>query len=283
MKMRFRRSLHKLNAHRNSCKPAIAATRGLFAVALCFAAGAAMTVVGCSGGAEQTMHGDTASAQVSSNKPSPRLSPEQCLAGGEIQEAASRPDNEGYVIQPGDILSVDFYLSPEFNDEPTVRPDGKVAMRLIGDIQAAGLTPAQFAERLDRAYQSELRSPDAAVHVKTMPSRQVFVQGQVTKPGAFPLAAGMTALQAVSVAGGLTPEAARNAVLIRRDVCGQPHGMQVDVSNAQGKVGNGQDVALMPRDILVVPRSKIANVDLFVKQYITDVIPIPPYLAIPAM
>src|SRR5438067_1722599 len=111
MKMRFRRSLHKLNAHRNSCEPAIAATRGLFAVALCFAAGAAMTVVGCSGGAEQTMHGDTASAQVSSNKPSPRLSPEQCLAGGEIQEAASRPDNEGYVIQPGDILSVDFYLS----------------------------------------------------------------------------------------------------------------------------------------------------------------------------
>jgi polysaccharide biosynthesis/export protein len=279
MKLQFLRILLPPNSYRNSGASAIAAL-----CALCLAV---MTLAGCSSGADQTTHGDTAPAQVSTNKPS--MSPEQCLAGAEIQQAAARGDNgggsdtEGYVIQPGDLLSVDFYLNPEFNDEPTVRPDGKVAMRLIGDIQAAGLTPAQFAARLDRAYQTELRSPDAAVHVKTMPSRQVFVQGQVSKPGVFPLAPGMTALQAVSEAGGVTPEAAKDAVLIRRDVCGQPHGMKVDIANAQGKVGNGEDVALMPRDILVVPRSKIANIDLFVKQYVTDVIPIPPYLALPAL
>jgi protein involved in polysaccharide export with SLBB domain len=281
MKLQFRRTLLKPNSYQNCRESAVAAL-----AALCLAA---MTLAGCSSSADQTMRGDAAPAQVSANKSSSRMSPEQCLAGAEIQQAAARSDNaagsdnEGYVIQPGDLLSVDFYLNPEFNDEPTVRPDGKVAMRLIGDIQAADLTPAQFAARLDRAYQTELRSPDAAVHVKTMPSRQVFVQGQVTKPGAFPLAPGMTALQAVSEAGGVTPEAAKDAVLIRRDVCGQPHGMKVDIANAQGKVGNGEDVALMPRDILVVPRSKIANIDLFVKQYVTDVIPIPPYLALPAL
>jgi protein involved in polysaccharide export with SLBB domain len=213
-----------------------------------------------------------------------RLTPEQCLAGGEIQRAATPSDNQGYLIQPGDVLAIDFYLSPEFNDEVTVRPDGKVTLRLVGDMQAAGLTPAQFAAALDRAYNSELRSPDAAVHIKNMPGRLVYVQGQVSKPGSFPLLPGMTALQAVSDAGGLTEDASYNAILIRRDACGEPHGIKIDVSNADGKIGKGEsDVALMPHDILVVPRSKIANVDLFVKHYLQDLLPFPPYLTLPAM
>lgn len=244
-------------------------------VALCLAAGA----YACSSGANETTRGDVAAASSSSTK----LTPEQCAAGAEIQQASLHSDEQSYVIQPGDVLSVDFYLNPEFNDDPTVRPDGKVTLRLLGDVQAAGLTPSQFAASLDKAYLSELRSPDAAVHVKSSPDRLVFVQGQVTKPGSFALEPGMTALQAVADAGGVTPEAAQNAVLIRRDICGQPHGMKVDISNAEGKLGNSEDVALMPRDILVVPRSAIANVDLFVKHYMQDILPIPPYLAIPAM
>jgi protein involved in polysaccharide export with SLBB domain len=186
--------------------PALRAHTSAALIAFCLAAGACA----CSTGANEAMHGDVASAQLSSNK----LTPEQCMAGGEIQQAAIRTTDEGYVIQSGDVLSVDFYLNPEFNDEPTVRPDGKVTMRLIGDIQAAGLTPEQFAASLDKAYLSELRSPDAAVHVKSMPNRLVFVQGQVAKPGSFALEPGMTALQAVADAGGVTPEAASNAVLI---------------------------------------------------------------------
>src|SRR5690348_6425018 len=114
---------------------------GASLVALCLAAGACA----CSSGADEASRGDAASASRSST----RLTPEQCAAGGEIQQAAIRSDEQGYVIQPGDALSVDFYLNPEFNDEPTVRPDGKVTMRLIGDIQAAGLTPGQFAASLD--------------------------------------------------------------------------------------------------------------------------------------
>src|SRR5215471_14339553 len=70
----------------------------------------------CSSGADQEMRGDVAPRQLSSNK----LTPEQCMAGGEVQQAAVRTGDEGYVIQRGDVLSVDFYLNPEFNDEPTV-------------------------------------------------------------------------------------------------------------------------------------------------------------------
>jgi polysaccharide export outer membrane protein len=200
--------------------------------------------------------------------------------GAEINQAATKSDANGnYVIQSGDQLALDFYLNPEFNDDVTVRPDGKVTLRLIGDVQAAGLTPEQFAQVLDKSYQSELRNPDAAVHVKNMPSRQVYVQGQVSKPGAFVLEPGMTALQVISAAGGLTDQASNDAVLIRRDTCGQPYGVKIDLASAKGTTGSAQDVALAPRDIVVVPRSGIASVDLFVKQYIQGLLPFPPYMS----
>jgi protein involved in polysaccharide export with SLBB domain len=192
----------------------------------------------------------------------------------------SAPDGS-YLIQPGDQLNIEFYLNPEFNDDVTVRPDGLITLRIVGDVKAWGLTPAQLAVNLDHAYSSELRSPDAVVHVKNMPNREVYVEGQVLKPGAFPLEGGMTTIQAISEAGGLTDEAANHAVLIRRDACGQPSGIKIDVKDAMKHPEHDQDLALMPRDVIVVPRSKIANVDLFVKQYIQGLIPIPPYLSFP--
>lgn len=204
------------------------------------------------------------------------------MAGAEIDETAAMNDPNGsYLIQPGDQLTLEFYLNPEFNDETIVRPDGMITLRVVGDIKAWGLTPAQLSQRLDQAYQSELRSPDAVVHVKNMPSRQVYVQGQVNKPGAFPLETGMTAVQAVSEAGGLTDQAGDDAVLIRRDLCGEPTGIRIKLAKALEHPEANQDAALMPRDVIVVPRSGIANVDLFVKQYIQGILPIPPYMSFP--
>lgn len=230
-----------------------------------------LTVCGCSASASR---GDTkAGAQVA------RLSPEQCLNGAAIQTSN---DERNYHIQPGDDLALTFYLNPEFNDEVPVSPAGKITLRLIGTIQAAGLTPSQLADQVNKGYLSELRSPDAAVVVKNMPGRQIYVQGQVAHPGAFPLQPGMTALQALADAGGTTPEAAENSVvLIRRDACGQPTGERLDMTTAVDDPGKGEDAALMPYDVLVVPRSRIANMDLFVKQYIRDLLPIEPYLSFP--
>ncbi|MGZ3510809.1 MAG: polysaccharide biosynthesis/export family protein [Candidatus Binataceae bacterium] len=189
-------------------------------------------------------------------------------------------DQQGYHIQPGDQLGITFYLNPEFNDEVPVSPDGRITLRLVGAIAAAGMTPSELAGQIDKDYLSELRSPDAAVIVKNMPGRQVYVQGQVNRPGAFPLEPGMTALQALADAGGLTPDAADDdVVLIRRDACGRPTGERLDLASAADNPGKGEDAALMPYDVLVVPRSRIANMDLFVKQYIRDLLPVQPYFS----
>ncbi len=195
--------------------------------------------------------------------------------------AAQEAEKGNYVIRPGDELQLDFYLNPEFNRSVTVRRDGDVSLDLVGTLPAAGLTPEQFAAKLNQAYLRELRNPGAAVHVRNSPTWRVYVQGQVMHAGAFPLQPGETALEAIAEAGGVNENAGANStVLIRRDACGNPHGMKIDLRAAD----NGKkvdDVALMPADVLVVPRSPIANVDLFVKQYIQGLMPFPPYLALP--
>jgi len=207
------------------------------------------------------------------------VSPELCMENGGGVEAASL-DTRGYRIQPGDQLAIDFYLNSEFNDNVSVQPDGRVVLRLVGPLQASGLTPGQLAGEINQAYSRELKNPSATVHVQNMPNRQIFVQGQVNHPGAFSLQPGMTALQAIANAGGQTDEAElSNVVLIRRDACGRADGSKIDLASATTTPDKGEDVMLMPRDTLVVPRSRIANVDLFVKQYIRDLLPIQPYIA----
>lgn len=206
------------------------------------------------------------------------MSPEQCAANASIEESAAQ--DADYRIQSGDQLALDFYMNPEFNDKVTVDPQGKIALRLVGPIQAAGLTPEQLATAIDKAYSNELRNPGAVVHLNHLPGRQIYVEGEVTKPGAFTLQPGMTVVQALALAGGVTDNSdPESTLLIRRDACGQSQGTTVDLAAATRKPGSAEDVALMSRDVVVVPRSRIANVDLWVKQHIRDVLPVEPYIS----
>ena len=207
------------------------------------------------------------------------ISPQSCMAAAMANPTAD--DENNYRIQPNDVLDIDFYLSPEFNDEQVVRPDGKISLRVVGEVQANGRTPGQLAQDLDKAYSRELYSPSAAVHVKSTPSRLVYVDGKVAHPGAFAMAPRMSALQAMAEAGGVTDEAAQaNTLLIRRDACGAPAGIKLDLASAHNAVRSDQDPGILPGDIIYVPRSKIANVGLFVKQYVKDLLPVQPYLPI---
>ena len=102
----------------------------------------------------------------------------------------------------------------------------------------------------------------------------MYVGGEVSKPGAVPLTANLTLVQAIQEAGGFLETAhLSQVVLIRRAADGQPSGYAVDVRPVIGGTAPGEDVPLQPFDVAFVPRSKIADVDLFVKQYIRDVLP----------
>jgi polysaccharide biosynthesis/export protein len=193
---------------------------------------------------------------------------------------ATTDEPRAYRIQPGDQIDVSFYLSPELHQNLTVRPDGDISIPIAGNVHAQGLTPGQLERSLDHLYALELRDPKSTVRIDKSPWQVVYVEGQVAKPGAVPLQPGMTAIQAIAASGGLTDAAgASKVVLIRRDACGNPHGEKLQLDKVLNQKNNEEDVALLPADLLIVPRSGIAQFDLNIKQYVRDAMPLETVIA----
>jgi protein involved in polysaccharide export with SLBB domain len=179
----------------------------------------------------------------------------------------------------GDQLAVKFYENPQLDEDVLVRPDGKISLQLVGDVDAVGKTPEALAAEIEDAYRSELATPRVTVIVRQLGTTPVYVGGEVGKPGLVPLSPGLTLFQAIQEAGGLLATAhLKQVVLIRRDADGHPVGYAVDVRPLVGGTAPGQDVPLLPYDIAFVPRSKIADVNLWVSQYIKNTVPFPIFL-----
>jgi protein involved in polysaccharide export with SLBB domain len=181
-----------------------------------------------------------------------------------------------YRIQIGDVLDVKFYYNPELNDSVTVRPDGRISLQLAPEVMAAGQTPNDLAGQLRERYRSELRNPQITVIVRNFGSQRMFVDGEVGTPGLVTLTGPLTVMQAIAESGGFRETARYNEVLvIRRTATKKPQVMTVNLENAINGTDLGQDIYVLPFDIVFVPRSPIANVDLWVDQYIRRLIPIP--------
>jgi len=179
-----------------------------------------------------------------------------------------------YRIQPGDEMDIKFFFNPELDQPVIVRPDGKISLPVVDDVQAAGLTPPELDTLLTQIYGQELRKPMVTVIVKTFTAQRVYVGGEVGKPGVVELKAGMTALAAVINAGGFLNTAKPDAViLIRRGgATDAPIPIRVDLEGSiDGDTTTG-DIPLQPFDVVYVPKSWIANANLFVQQYIRDLI-----------
>jgi protein involved in polysaccharide export with SLBB domain len=186
-----------------------------------------------------------------------------------------------YRLQVGDSIGVRFYQNKDFDENLVVRPDGKISLQLVPDIQAAGVEPTVLAAEIERVYRSELSHPRVAVLVRKL-GGTVYVGGEVKNPGVVKLTANLTLTQAIQAAGGLLDGAhLSQVVLIRRGADGRPVGHAIDIRPVIGGTEPAQDVPLQAFDIAFVPRSKVADLGLFVKQYIRDLLPVQPGLAIP--
>lgn len=174
-----------------------------------------------------------------------------------------------YRIQPGDQLDIKFFYNPELNEAALVRSDGKISLQLIDDIQAAGLTPAQLDQDLTRLYAQELQRPTITVLVRASTGHRIYVGGEVGTPGLLTLAPGTTALQAVINAGGFRETAKPGAVIvIRKGSDNRAIPIRVDLDPSLDGVSAEGDISLEPSDIVYVPRTFIAEANLFVNQYI---------------
>jgi len=185
---------------------------------------------------------------------------------------AGQPGNgSDYIIQPGNQLDIKFLYNPELNETLPVRPDGKISLQLVDDVQAAGLTPTELDKVLTDKFSRQIRKPELTIIVKSFTGQQVYVGGEVNQTGLVDLMPGMTALQAVISAKGFKETAKpENAILIRKGENNQPMALRVNLNNALYGKESGPGARLQPFDVVYVPKSEIAKANKFVQQYIQD-------------
>jgi polysaccharide biosynthesis/export protein len=161
--------------------------------------------------------------------------------------------NKDYIIGPQDVLDVSVWKEPDLTRSLPVRPDGKISMPLLNDVQAAGLTPNQLAESITERLKKYMTAPQVTVMVSQINSQRVYVIGEVTRPGAYPLLPGMNILQAISSAGGLTLFAnSKKIFLLRNENQGQnkyPFNYKDVVDGKKPQ----ENLSLRPGDTVVVP------------------------------
>jgi polysaccharide export outer membrane protein len=146
----------------------------------------------------------------------PKTTPQAPAATASPSSAAPKPaqDAGAFAIGPDDVLSVVFWREKDVSGDVTVRPDGKITLPLIGDIQAAGLTPEALVESVTTAAKKFFDDPSVSIVVKTINSRKVFINGAVGKTGAYVLGEHMTVVQLIAIAGGLQEFADKKHILI---------------------------------------------------------------------
>jgi protein involved in polysaccharide export with SLBB domain len=197
----------------------------------------------------------------------------QATTGG--ARPASAP-GQIYLLQPGDSFDVKFFYSQELNESAVIRPDGRISLQLVGEIQAAGLETGELERELRARYGRILRDPSVTVIVRQTQPQRVFVAGEVRSPGEVVLQPDMTALQAVSRAGFFTRDAeTRNVVVLRYKGAEGPEFIVLNLKALMDGQTNGpRDVALLPMDIVFVPQTEIAGLADFFNRYVNSIVPL---------
>jgi polysaccharide export outer membrane protein len=158
----------------------------------------------------------------------------------------------GYVIGPEDLLSIVFWRDKELSADVVVRPDGKVSLPLLNDVQAAGYTPEQLSEVLVKAATKYIADPSATVIVKAVNSRKVYILGEVAKPGTVPLTGEMNVLQLIAVAGGLLEYADKENITVVRMENGREQRFKFNYKDVIKGKKIEQNIQLKPGDTVLV-------------------------------
>jgi protein involved in polysaccharide export with SLBB domain len=179
-------------------------------------------------------------------------------------------------VQIGDVLAIRLFLVPDLNEDVTVRPDGRISTQLAEAVPAAGLTPEQISGALRQSYAAELKAPRITVEVKSYAPLRIYVAGEVGAPGELTTGGPPpTLLQAISRAGGLRVTGDANAVLVvRRDAANRPAVFRARYADAASGHDPAADVTLQPYDVVIVPKTDIAELYVWVNQHIQQFVPV---------
>ena len=165
----------------------------------------------------------------------------------------ARPGAHDYLIGADDVLTISFWREKDLSADVTVRPDGKITLPLVNDIDAAGLSTDQLRARLAVEAKKYLDEPNPTVVVKQINSKKVFITGLIEKPGSYSLTSPMTVLQLIAMAGGLKEYANGKDIVIMRTIAGRPTGFSFNFKEVAARRNLKSNIELQPGDTVVVP------------------------------
>jgi polysaccharide biosynthesis/export protein len=173
-------------------------------------------------------------------------------------ETTSQPpkqvtEDSNYSIAPEDVLTIDVWKEPEISRTVPVRRDGKISLPLLNDLQAAGLTPTQLSVEIVEKLRATIVHPQVTVIVAQMSGLRIYILGQVTRGGAYPLVPDMTVMQALSIAGGFTPYANVKKIQVMRKENGADKIFAVNYKEVISGRKTEQNLHLKAGDTIVVP------------------------------
>ena len=197
------------------------------------------------GPAAYSQQADTPPAKSDQAAPAPAAKPEDA--------PPAKPAESGYVISPGDVLAVQVWKEPEVSTTVPVRPDGKISLPLLNDVQAAGLTASALTADLSDRLKKFISDPQVTVIVTQENSQRFYITGEVNRGGTFSLEPGMTVLQGLSSGGGFTAFANLKKIYVLRKVNGTQQKFPFNYKDVVKGKETDQNIALQPGDTIVVP------------------------------
>lgn len=194
--------------------------------------------------------GLTATAALAESKPAAMNPPHD-----PAQEKTSLIVTTDYILGPEDVLEITVWRNADLSKTVTVRPDGKISLPLIGDVSAVGRSTVQLAEAIAEKLKEFKENPQVSIVVKEVNSYAIYVLGEVAKPGKYPLKSKTTLLQAITLASGFTPAAARNKIVVFRfgDQGGRDAKIKASYDDIIMRDESPQNIQLKPGDTIVVP------------------------------
>jgi polysaccharide export outer membrane protein len=160
---------------------------------------------------------------------------------------------DNYLLQPGDVLTISVWKEPDLTSDVLVRPDGGISMPLAGSIDAAGHTADEVRAVVDQHLRKFIPDPAVTVIVKQTLGNQIFVIGKVNKPGQYPLNRPVDVMQAISIAGGMTPFAAGHEIRILRREGDRLGSIPFHYDDVERGHSLQQNILLHSGDTVVVP------------------------------
>ena len=176
----------------------------------------------------------------------------------EALDEVAKPVSKEFLLGPEDVLEVSVWRNQDLSRSVVVRPDGKISLPLIGDVQASGLNASQVAAKIAAKLTEFKENPNVSVSLKEVNSYFIYVLGEVLKPGKYPLKSYVTVLQGISMAGGFTPFASKNRMQVIRtntNEDGKEKQIRIPVPYNELVSGKGkiENFILKSGDTIVVP------------------------------